>query len=55
MLHTSSLVAKNVNLVINEQLVPLKLDPRVGVSFTDLKYIVHDDSEVGYLPLLQNE
>ena len=54
-LHTAGLVAENINLVIYEQLVPLKLDSRLGVSFTNLKYSFQDNSEVGNLLLLQNE
>ena len=36
-LHAAGLLAVEEDLVINEQLVPLQLHPRVGVVFPDLK------------------
>ena len=39
MLHAARLVAENINLVVNEQLVPLKLNARLGVSFANLQSI----------------
>ena len=36
-LYTSRLVAENINLVIYEQLVPLKLDSSLRVGFANLK------------------
>lgn len=36
-LYTARLVAENINLVIYEQLVPLKLDSSVRVGFANLK------------------
>ena len=36
-LHAAGLLAVEEDLVIDEQLVPLQLHPRVGVVFPDLK------------------
>ena len=36
-LYTARLVAENINLVVYEQLVPLKLDSSLRVGFANLK------------------
>ena len=54
--YTSRLVAENINLVIYEQLVPLKLDSSLGVGFANLKNMCdfQNNYKARYLLLLQN-